>query len=169
VSYRIESIARGHIEGYWRALDSVARERRYLAFLEAPPVARVRRFALDNIRAGHAHYIAMHEDEVVGWCDVVPKDRPALQHTGVLGIGIVAEHRGKGLGAHLIGATIDGARRKGLTRIELTVRTDNPRAQRLYERAGFVTEGRIRRHMKIGDDYFDSLLMGLLVEPTKGA
>ena len=58
MSYTIEPIARRHIEGFWRALDSVARERRYLAFLEAPPLVRVRRFVLDGMRNGNAHYVA---------------------------------------------------------------------------------------------------------------
>ncbi len=34
----IEPIREAHIEGFHQALDTVSRERRYLAFLEAPPL-----------------------------------------------------------------------------------------------------------------------------------
>ena len=168
MSYTIEPIARRHIEGLWRALDSVARERRYIAFLEAPPIVRVRRFVLDGMRAGNPHFVALHGDEVVGWCDVIRKDRPAMMHTGVLGIAVVEAHRGRRLGLNLMRPTIEKAQSNGMTRIELTVRVDNPRAQRLYERMGFTMEGRISRHMKVDGEYFDSVLMALLCDDRKG-
>ncbi|MEA2939724.1 MAG: hypothetical protein QOD09_253 [Bradyrhizobium sp.] len=44
--------AQGHIDGFHRALDIVARERRYLAFLEAPPIEATRTFVFDNIKRG---------------------------------------------------------------------------------------------------------------------
>ena len=106
---------------------------------------------------------------MVGWCDVIPKDRPTLRHSGVVGIGIVEAHRGKRLGMNLMRAAIEKAQASGMTRIELTVRVDNPRAQRLYERMGFTVEGRISHHMKVDGDYFDSVLMALLSDDRKGA
>jgi hypothetical protein len=48
-SVEIVPIAQDHIESFHRALDFVARERRYLAFLEAPPLESMRAFVLDNI------------------------------------------------------------------------------------------------------------------------
>ena len=47
----IVPIEEGHIEGFHRTLDFVARERRYLAFLEAPPLESTRAFVLGNINA----------------------------------------------------------------------------------------------------------------------
>jgi len=43
------SIAEEHIESYHRCLDSVARERLYLAFVEAPPLDSSKAFVLSNI------------------------------------------------------------------------------------------------------------------------
>jgi hypothetical protein len=67
----IVPIAQGHIDGFHRALDIVARERRYLAFLEAPPIEATRTFVLDNIKRGYPQFVAVSSNgEVVGWCDV---------------------------------------------------------------------------------------------------
>ncbi len=44
----IVPIEESHIDGFHRALDFVARERRYLAYLEAPPPERTRAFVLDH-------------------------------------------------------------------------------------------------------------------------
>ena len=59
-----------HIDGFHRTLDVIARERRYLAFLEAPPLDSTRAFVLDLIRRGCPQYVAVAEGEVVGWCDL---------------------------------------------------------------------------------------------------
>ena len=49
-----------------------------------------------------------------------------------------------------------------LHRIELTVAAYNPRAQRCYEKVGFVVEGRKLEHRYAGGQYHDTLIMGLL-------
>ena len=164
MSYTIEPVTPAHVPGYWRVVDAVARERRYLALLEAPPIASTRRFVRDNIKAGNPHYIALHDGEVIGWCDIVRNPRPAMAHGGLLGLGLAAPFRGKGVGTKLMRATIEAAKRARFTRVELTVREDNVRALRLYERLGFVVEGRIARHMRIDGQYFDSLLMAFLTD-----
>jgi RimJ/RimL family protein N-acetyltransferase len=164
MTHRIVPIAETHIAGFRAALDSVARERRYLAFLEAPPLETTRDFVLDNLKAGQSQFVALADGRVVGWCDVLRKERPALRHAGVLGIGIVAAYRGAGIGAALIEATLADARKKGLTRIELDVRCDNERAQRLYVRFGFSIEGRLRRQMLIDGVYHDVFRMAVLYD-----
>jgi hypothetical protein len=78
----IVPIAQGHIEGFHRALDIVARERRYLAFLEAPPIEATRAFVLDNIKRGHPQFVAVTADEVVGRCDVTLRDRGRAARRG---------------------------------------------------------------------------------------
>ena len=155
-------IAEEHIEGFRKALDSVARELRYLAMVEAPPAQDMRAFVLRNIETGVPQFVALQDNEVVGWCDVLPKPRAALRHSGILGLGVVAAHRGRGIGSRLLQAALQAAWQSGLTRVDLTVRVDNDRARQLYERFGFAIEGLCRRHMRIDGQYYDSYLMALL-------
>ena len=49
---QIVPIGRVHLAGFHAAVDSVAKERRYLAMLEAPSFTRTRRLVLDSLRAG---------------------------------------------------------------------------------------------------------------------
>ena len=143
-------------------MDSVARERRYLAVFEAPPPRDVQAFVLHNIQARVPQFVALEEGQVVGWCDVLPKPQPGLRHTGVLGMGVVAAWRGRGMGSQLLRAALHAARQRAMTRIELTVRVDNERARRLYERFGFTAEGRCRRYLLVDGRYEDGYLMALL-------
>lgn len=162
MSVEIVPTERRHIAGFREVLDGVARERRWLAFLEAPPLPRVRRFVLNGLRSGMPQFVAVAEGRVVGWCDVNPKTHEALRHSGVLGMGVAASHRGRGVGSALLRATLDAASARGLTRIELVVRADNMAALRLYERRGFEIEGRLRDYLVVDGRAYDALQMAKL-------
>ena len=163
MTFRVVPITEAHIDGFRATLDAVARERRYLLFLEAPPPEAVRKFVLENIKKGYPHYVALDSERVVGWCDVVPIDRPTRVHNGVLGIAVLASHRGKGIGDVLMQATLARARAFGLTRIELGVRSGNREVMALYQRFGFVEEGVQRNAVRLDGRYEDVTLMGLLL------
>jgi ribosomal protein S18 acetylase RimI-like enzyme len=154
----IVPIAEGHIEGFHRALDIVARERRYLAFLEAPPIEATRAFVLDNIRRGHPQFVAVSANsEVVGWCDVTPMTRPTQAHRGVFGLGLLPQFRGQGIGTRLIKKALAAARAFGLHRVELTVRESNAGAIELYKKAGFAIEG-VQRDAVLVDGVYENVV-----------
>jgi hypothetical protein len=52
MSIDIVPIGKAHIEGFHAALDAIARERAYLAFLEAPPIEETRASVARNIARG---------------------------------------------------------------------------------------------------------------------
>lgn len=158
----IVPIDRRHIAGFHEVLDGIARERRWLAFLEAPPLPRVRSFVRNGLRNGMVQFVAVDDGRVVGWCDVNPKTHATLRHSGVLGMGVAAPHRGRGVGATLLRATLDAATARGLTRIELVVRADNAAAIALYERQGFEFEGRLRNYLLVDGRAYDALQMAIL-------
>jgi ribosomal protein S18 acetylase RimI-like enzyme len=158
----IVPIAEGHIESFHRTLDIVARERRYLAFLEAPPLPSTRIFILDMIGQGYPQFVAMADGEVAGWCDIIPNSRPIKAHCGVLGMGLLPQFRGRGLGRRLILRTLDAARAFGLTRVELSVREDNANAIALYRTVGFVEEGVQRNAVRVDDNYENVVAMARL-------
>ncbi|WP_283194430.1 GNAT family N-acetyltransferase [Rhizobium sp. AN80A] len=159
----IEPIADRHIESFHHALDTVARERRYLTFLEAPPLESTRDFVRDMIAHGHSQFVASSEGAVVGWCDIRRHSQPVHAHGGALGMGILPGFRGQGLGERLIRVTIDDALAKGLVRIELNVHADNVRAIRLYERVGFAREGIGRQAVRIDGRFLDVIAMAFVL------
>lgn len=162
MSVEIARVREEHIEGFHAALDVVARERAYLTFLEAPPLNLTRVFVGKSIANGHPHFVALDGDRVIGWCDVTPRaDRPTTRHCGVLGMGILPEWRGGGIGEKLIRRAIEASRAFGLSRVELEVREDNGQAFALYRKIGFEVEGRRRRAILVDGIYFDLIMMAL--------
>ena len=162
-AYQIVPIAEQHIPSFRAAVDVVARERKYLAFLEAPPLEEVTRFVLDNIERGYPQFVVLSRRMVAGWCDVIPnRTRVIYSHGGTLRIGLLPDFRGRGIGHRLMQQTIDAAFAFGLTRIELTVRERNANAIALYKSLGFETEGLHRNAVCIEGQYENLYSMALL-------
>jgi putative acetyltransferase len=159
-------IAEPHAQSFHACLDAVAREKKYLAQIEAPPLERVQAFVRDSVANKVAQFVALDGNAVVGWCDVFPAWAHAVQHCGTLGMGVLAAYRGRGIGRQLLSHTLAAARANGLTRITLEARADNARAIGLYERMGFVHEGRRRNAMRFDGVYYDALAMSLVDEPA---
>ena len=148
--------------GYRECLDSVAREKCYLAQTEALPLERIEEFVRESVEADSVQFVASEGDRIVGWADIFSHWATALTHCGTLGMGVHVDYRGKGIGARLLSACLDKAPSKGITRVELQARADNVRAIRLYERAGFVAEARVRNAMRFDGIYYEALQMSLV-------
>jgi RimJ/RimL family protein N-acetyltransferase len=162
-TFEIAPIDEEHISGFRAAVDVVARERKYLAFLEAPPLENVTRFVLRNIELAYPQFVVLSAGGVVGWCDVLPnRSRVIYWHCGTLGVGLLPGFRGKGIGRQLMRRTIDAAFAFGLTRIELTVRQGNANAIALYKSLGFEIEGLHRNAVCIDGEYENLHSMALL-------
>jgi ribosomal protein S18 acetylase RimI-like enzyme len=158
----IVPITKSHIESFHRTLDFVARERRYLAFLEGPPIESTRAFVLGNIEQGYPQLVALSGGEVVGWCDVLRKARPIYAHVGVLGMGLLPPFRRRGIGSNLIQRTLNAAQAFGFHRVELMVRENNTNAIELYKKVGFETEGVQRDAIQVDGVYENLIFMAVL-------
>jgi ribosomal protein S18 acetylase RimI-like enzyme len=163
MDYSIIPIAEEHIEGFRAALDYVAREGKYLVFTEAPPREDSRAFVMNNIGKDYPHFVVLSGGRVVGWCDVIPGERAALARCGTLGIGLLPEFRGRGIGGAAMKKAIEKARAQGMARVALTVRTKNENAIALYKKLGFETEGLHRKaHFCLDGTYEDVYTMALV-------
>jgi RimJ/RimL family protein N-acetyltransferase len=99
--------------------------------------------------------------EIVGHVDLSGGRMVTELHRSELGMGILRPHRGKGLGPALLDAAITWARASGLAWIELGVFACNPRARRLYERAGFAVIGGVPDRFRVDGVVIDDVRMAL--------
>lgn len=84
-----------------------------------------------------------------------------LSHRAGLGVTVLKEAWGRGIGSALMERLIAHAREHDIEIIELQVRRDNARAIRLYEKFGFVKIGRYPGYMKVDGKLIDCDLMNL--------
>ena len=160
---KIVPMSEMHIPSFRKALDSVAKERKFIAFTEAPPLEEVRGFVKRNIERDNIHYVAARGNKVIGWCDIIVPDIPGFRHSGRLGTGVVKGFRGKGIGTKLVQRAIEDARKKGLLRIELEVFESNRPAIDLYTKFDFECEGRKPKARYLDGIFEDIIIMGLLL------
>lgn len=154
-----------HVEGFHALLDLVAREHRFIAFLEAPSLLQTADFVLDCAQNGDPQFVALDKGRVVGWCDIIRNRKPVHGHCGTLGMGLHPAYRGRGIGTRLATRVIVEANRQGIDRIELTVFTANTDAIRLYRKLGFKSEGRHPKAALIDGRYISTMTMALLSVP----
>jgi putative acetyltransferase len=83
------------------------------------------------------------------------------------GVAVDPVSNEQGAGSRMMVEVLAKIKEMGYTRVELTVGTENKRAIRLYERAGFENEGRLKNYsfLKKENRYIDEYVMGLIIEP----
>lgn len=80
-----------------------------------------------------------------------------------IGIAVLGEHRGRGIGSAALAQIVEFAFvRCNLRRVHLQAISSNAGAIRVYEKAGFIVEGRLREHAWVRGAYEDMVLLGLL-------
>ncbi len=90
------------------------------------PSAEMWRKRLAEPPEGLYSLVGCARDEVVGSLGLEALSRPRLRHTGRIGMAVRDDWQGKGVGTALMRAALDLADDwLGLTRVELTVYTDN--------------------------------------------
>lgn len=147
-------------ESYCKAVDTVARERKYLGSTVGFPIESTLEFVKLIESKNLSQYYAIENGEVVGWCDIIPKSYEGLTHVGVLGMGVLKDFRGKGLGTELMKKAIEHARANGLEKIELDVYESNHAAIALYRKFGFAEEGKRIKGRKLDGVYDNIVMMG---------
>jgi RimJ/RimL family protein N-acetyltransferase len=84
-----------------------------------------------------------------------------------LGMQVAAEYRRHGVGAALLNAITEWAQANNAHKVTLQVWSHNNEARHLYERFGFVDEGRLRRHYRRRNgELWDAIVMGLVIDDT---
>jgi ribosomal protein S18 acetylase RimI-like enzyme len=112
------------------------------------------------VQPGSFLLIAMFRKLPVGYLVLEANQAKRLKHTAKLTMGLVEKFRGKGIGFYLLDAAIERAKMEKIIEIiYLMVRWDHSGAIKLYEKAGFEKLVRLEKDTKIGNEYYDGLMM----------
>lgn len=115
--------------GSWDELSALASPIRFTVFVDEQKVPV--ELELDEFDPLSCHALALAGDEAIGTGRLLPDG-----HIGRM--AVLAAWRGRGVGALLLQALIDEAKRRGMARVVLNAQTH---ALGFYARFGFVPEG----------------------------
>jgi putative acetyltransferase len=97
---------------------------------------------LSELPQGMYSLVAEMDGEIVGQIGLEAVQVPRRRHVGQIGMAVKDDFQGQGVGGKLMGAAIDLAENwLNISRIELTVFTDNEPAMALYKKYEFQIEG----------------------------
>lgn len=141
----------------------------YAGTLQLPyPSAEVWRKRLTSPADEMHQLVVQLEDRVIAHASLACHPRPRRKHVAGVGIAVHEEWQHQGIGSALMAALINLADDwLNLTRLELEVFVDNQAAIRLYERAGFETEGRLRQYA-FRQGHFADVLSMARIRPSEG-
>ncbi len=108
-------------------------------------------------------YVAMDQTHVVGYIEAEVGAFRRNRHSATLVVGIRHSYAGQGVGTRLFEAIERWALEQHLHRLELTVMVHNTAALALYQKRGFVIEGRRRDSLTINGAFVDEYALATLL------
>jgi ribosomal-protein-alanine N-acetyltransferase len=111
----------------------------------------------EEFSAPTRHFVVALDDaqSIIGYAGVFA---PGGAEADVLTVGVVPDHRGKGIARHLMAMITDWAREQGSTAMMLEVKVDNAEAIGLYESMGYSKVNTRKDYFGTG---LDALVMRL--------
>jgi ribosomal-protein-alanine N-acetyltransferase len=97
-------------------------------------------------------FLVVCGERVIGYSIACISRRLLVRRGELVSIAVEPASRGKGAADALLSATLRSLKRRGVSRIALTVRVTNERARAFYERYGFRKVRRIRHYYEDGED-----------------
>lgn len=148
---------------YVRLLEQVDRESRFLMWEPGErqvSVEDIRNRLTDSDGSDRLRLVVLVADALVGFL-VAHRGQPRrVRHRADFAMAVLQDHQGRGIGRELLAALDSWATEVGISRLELTVMSDNEPALALYERAGYSLEGRKRNAIIVDGIGVDELVMG---------
>ena len=118
----------------------------------------------NELLAAEILFVYEKEKIAIGMCKLRPN---LFRNAHIVYLGSVAIHpsfAGKGEGSKMMEEIKLYIMGKGFLRMELSVATENKKAIHLYEKAGFIKEGRLKKYtyLKTENRFMDEVLMAYL-------
>jgi len=108
--------------------------------------------------------VAESDGRIIGNIDLMGSRRKIMEHTAVIGMGMIEEWRNSGLGTALLGSLIDWAKVNPILElIWLQVYAENQLGLGLYKKMGFEDNGVIENFFKWEGKYSHQITMSLKV------
>ena len=108
--------------------------------------------------------VAARSGQLVGYLVAIGGEFRRIRHRAYVVVGVLQAFASRQIGTRLFTALEIWARRHGIERLELTVRTDNERGTGLYRKMGFEIEGLKRRSLNVKGVYVNEYYMAKILD-----
>ena len=142
--------------------DIYAEERWFVG--DGPPSVNVLTRRLRTLEPQSSLYLVVlfrekGQEEVGAWLELHRLLPSKLRHVAMLTLAVAEPYRRRGAARSLLREAYRWGRQVGLKKISLNVRANNQAALTLYQKEGFVLEGREQAQVRLDDGFEDNLIM----------
>ena len=160
--YTIRPARQEDLSGVTGAIRQVAEERTYIvAESVAEQIDHQNVLLRHNEVESRVFFVALVNDEVVGWAHIEAQEMDKLRHTAQLTFGVVDEYRGHGIGTRLFERALDWASGNGYEKLYQSIPATNELALDFLNDIGCEVEARREDHYKIDGDYVDEMMVAV--------
>ena len=103
--------------------------------------------------------LAEVDDQLIGIANLSALSGVKQNHVAEVGLAIVKEYWGYGIGKLLVEEMIEFAKKVNIRVLTLEVVTENQRAIKLYQHFGFEQKGQLSQRLRHGIIYYDVYVM----------
>jgi RimJ/RimL family protein N-acetyltransferase len=149
-------------------LQQIAKESTFTYNYEGQSISAAdleKRYQFEAQSSSNLRLFVLHKEELIaqlGIWKTNPK-HPWLQHRAEFAMMILKSWWGTGISIILLSEMEKFSRSVGITRIEATVSTDNPRGIALYQKFGFAIEGTAKHAKLVNGKFMDSHFIAKLL------
>lgn len=167
----IRKIETSDVENFYKMMCRLDEETEYMMYEpgerqeKTPNLNRLTATVESVVNGDDLLLLALNDDdEIVGfiWADKGKLNR--VVHTAYIVVGILRAYQGQGIGSQFFDYLEKWAREKDVIRLELTVECPNTAACSLYEKKGFIVEGKRSQSMKVDGKYVDEYYMAKILK-----
>jgi RimJ/RimL family protein N-acetyltransferase len=140
-------------------VETIVKAGRYLQKEEPRSLEEEIKFILETRLKGNMYTAVERKGKVVGIARVLKGELEMKKHTGIFRTWIHPESQGLGIGKQVMNYTLRWGRTNNFHKLWLTVFSGNEKAVMVYEKAGFIIEGRQKNQAIIDGKFEDEIFM----------
>ncbi|KZE66011.1 GNAT family acetyltransferase [Fictibacillus phosphorivorans] len=148
-------------------IEAIVKAGRYLQKEEPHSVSEEIEFIKEVKQKENMYTAVERKGKVVGIARVLKGELEMKKHTGVFRTWIHPDAQGLGIGKELLNYTLRWGEKNNLHKIWLTVFSGNEKAVKVYEKVGFIIEGRQKDQAIIEDQMEDEIFMAYFFDKSK--
>ena len=140
-------------------VETIVKAGRYLQKEEPRSLEEEKNFIHETRLKGNMYTAVERKGKVVGIARVLKGELEMKKHTGIFRTWIHPDSQGLGIGKQVMNYTLRWGRNNNLHKLWLTVFSGNEKAVLVYEKSGFIIEGRQKNQAIIDGKFEDEIFM----------
>lgn len=160
--FNVRPARQDDVKGIIGAIRQVAEEKKYIvAESVAEEVDHQDALLRHNELESRIFFVAVVDNEVVGWAHLNTPELEKLSHTAELTLGVIEDYRGHGIGGHLLDRALEWASENRYEKVYQSVPATNKDAIAFLEKRGCEVEAVREDQYKINGEYVDEVMMAI--------